>query len=241
MIGPMPLARGEVHSWCVTLDGPREMSARLYATLSRDERNRSGRLRFERDRRSFIVARGALREILGRYLGTDPSSVRFVYNAFGKPALGPEFGTRLRFNLSHSAGRALIAITADAEVGVDLEYVRALPDHAEIAQLFFSAAEVDRLNRLPIHLQAQDFFSCWTKREAYAKASGEGLASNATPPAGRWSLHTFQPAPGYVAALVEEGVIPPGRILFCPNFPRTRSIARARPRSRSVSGPKIPS
>ena len=106
----------EVHSWCVRLDVPPETSADLYATLTSDEQNRSARLRFERDRRRFVVARGVLRELLGSYLGIPAGAVRFVYNAFGKPELSPELG-RLKFNLSHSADLALIAIAADAEIG----------------------------------------------------------------------------------------------------------------------------
>src|SRR5262245_52936668 len=108
--GPFQLASDEVHSWCATLDVPAETFARLYATLSCDERNRSDRLRFERDRRRFIVAHGVLHELLGQYLRTEPGRVRFVYNAFGKPEPSPEFGSRLKFNLSHSADLALIAI-----------------------------------------------------------------------------------------------------------------------------------
>ncbi len=212
-------ASDEVHSWCVSLDVPPETSAGLYATLTNDERNRSARLRFERDRRRFVVARGVLRKLLGRYLGIPPGSVRFVYNAFGKPELSPELGGRLKFNLSHSADLALIAIAVDAEIGVDLEFIREQSDWAEIARCFFSAAERDRLNRLPSHLYPQAFFSCWTKKEAYVKARGEGLAIpltsfsvpllDGTPTdavlARRWSLYTLQPAPGYIGALAVEG------------------------------------
>jgi 4'-phosphopantetheinyl transferase len=187
------------------LDVPSETSAALYATLSPDDRDRSARFRFERDRQRFIVTHGVLRELLGRYLRTPPGQIRFVYNAFGKPALSPEFGSRLKFNLSHSADLALIAIAADADIGVDLEYIRAQPDYAEIARYFFSAAEVDRLNRLPSHLHAQAFLSSWTKKEAYVKACGEGLAMPHSPPARRWSLYTLQPAPGYIGALAVEG------------------------------------
>jgi len=199
----------EVHSWCVRLDVPPETSAGLYGTLSHDERNRSTRLRFERDRQRFVVAHGVLRELLGRYLRTTPGHIRFVYNAFGKPALSPEFGSRLKFNLSHSADLALIAIAADADIGVDLEYIRARPDYGEIARHFFSTGDVERLNRLPSHLHAQAFLSCWTKKEAYVKACGEGLAmlltSVAVPLNRRWSLYTLQPAPGYIGALAVEG------------------------------------
>src|SRR5437899_2448391 len=104
------LASDEVHSWCASLDVPPETSARLYATLSPEERTRSGRFQFERDRQRFIVARGVLRNLLGRYLGTEPCQIRFVYNAFGKPDLSAEFGNRLGFNLSHSADLVLVAI-----------------------------------------------------------------------------------------------------------------------------------
>ena len=145
------------------------------------------------------------------------------------PDLGPEFASRLKFNLSHSAGCALIAIATAANVGVDLEYIRAQSDHADIARRFFSAAEVDYLTALPSHLYAEAFFSCWTKKEAYLKAYGEGLAiplnsfsvplttdpahtpvdlyvaSKGIVPARRWSLYTLRPAPGYAGALAIEG------------------------------------
>jgi 4'-phosphopantetheinyl transferase len=189
------LACDEVHSWCAILDVPPETSARLYATLTPDERTRSARFRFERDQQRFIVARGVLRDLLGRYLQTQPSQIRFAYNAFGKPDLSPEFGNRLKFNLSHSAG----------------------------------LAEVDYLMALPSHLYAEALFSCWTKKEAYLKACGEGLAiplnsfsvpltsdpahtpedlyvaSKDLVPARRWSLYTLRPAPGYAGALAIEG------------------------------------
>ncbi len=222
------LASDEVHTWCVSLDVPPETSARLYAALTPDERTRSARFQFERDQQRFIVARGVLRDLLGRYLQTQPGQISFVYNAFGKPDLSPEFGNRLKFNLSHSAGLALIAIATASNVGVDLEYIRAQSDYA-IARRFFSTAEVDYLSALPSHIYAEAFFSCWTKKEAYLKACGEGLAvplnnfsvplttdpahapvdlyvaSKDIVPAKRWSLYALRPAPGYTGALVIEG------------------------------------
>ncbi len=202
---PWHLASGEVHSWCVRLDVPSETTADFYATLSSDERNRSARLRFERDRQRFIVAHGVLRAVLGRYLESPADQIRYVYNAFGKPALGLELASRLTFNLSHSADLALIAVAAGADIGVDLEHIRTQPDFAEIARYFFSAAEVDRLNALPSRLQARAFLSCWTKREAYVKACGEGLANTPSALDGRWSLYSLEPAPGYIGALVVAG------------------------------------
>jgi len=202
-----------VHCFCVRLDVAPEP---FYAMLSDDERNRSARFRFERDQRRFVVARGALRELLGRYLRTDPDQIRFVYNAFGKPELHPDFG-RLHFNLAHSGDIALIAIARDAEVGVDVECIegRGESSYADVAQNFFSAAEVDALSRVPRDLYDQAFVSCWTMKEAYVKGRGEGLtiplASFAVPistdpaPAavrcGRWSLFALRPAPGYVGAV----------------------------------------
>jgi 4'-phosphopantetheinyl transferase len=219
--GQLQLASDEVHGWCVSLDVPPETCGGLYATLSSDERDRSARLRFEPDRRRFIVAHGVLRELLGRYLRTDPGLIRFVYGASGKPELSPECGRRVKFNLSHSGGLALIAVAADVDVGIDLEYVRAQSDSTEIARHFFSVAEADHLNKLPSRFHAPAFFTCWTKKEAYVKACGEGLAMPLTnfsvpltaDPAPvsvefhgrRWSLYSLQPAPGYVGALVIEG------------------------------------
>jgi len=162
----------EIRCWSVRLDVAPEA---FYATLSEDERSRAARFRFERDRRRFVVARGALRELLGRHLDTRASDLRFVYNAFGKPALSPEFGDRLKFNLSHSAELALIAVARDREVGVDVEYLR--PD------------------------EPRTFFEDWTKQEAYVKARGEGLSDGPVVFAEGWSLHTFEPAPGYIGAL----------------------------------------
>jgi len=218
------LASDEVHSWCASLDVPPETSVRLYATLTPDERTRSARFQFERDQQRFIVAHGVL-----RYLQAQPGRITFVYNAFGKPDVSPEFGNRLTFNLSHSAGLALIAIASASNVGVDVEYIRARSDYADIARHFFSAAEVDYLIALPSHLYAEAFFSCWTKKEAYLKACGEGLAiplnsfsvplttdrahtpvdlyvaSKNIVPANRWSLYALRPAPGYAGALAIEG------------------------------------
>jgi len=225
----LQLASDEVHSWCARLDVPPETSARLHATLTPEERTRSARFQFERDQQRFIVAHGVLRDLLGRYLRTQPRRVRFVYNAFGKPDVSPEFGNRLTFNLSHSAGLALIAIASASNVGVDVEYTRARSDYADIARHFFSAAEVDYLMALPSHLYAEAFLSCWTKKEAYLKACGEGLAiplnsfsvplttdhahtpvdlyvaSKDIVPADRWSLYTLRPAPGYAGALAIKG------------------------------------
>jgi 4'-phosphopantetheinyl transferase len=175
-----------VDCWCVRLDVSDETSAGFYETLSSDERNRAARLRFERDRRRFVVARGVLRALLGRCLEIPPAAVRFTCNRFGKPALSPELG-RLKFNLSHSADLALIAMAAEAEVGVDVELIREDPDWVDIAG------------------SSRAFFGGWTRREAYVKARGESLAQAGAVPGRGWSLYRLHPAPGYIGALVVEG------------------------------------
>lgn len=206
----LQLTSGEVHSWCVSLDVSLEACARLAANLTADERSRCARLRFERDRRRFGAARGVLRDLLARYLSVHPSELRFAYHPLGKPRLEPEFGDRLRFNLSHSVDLALIGIAADADIGVDVEHVGTRVDHVAIARHFFSRAEAEHLNGLPSHLQAQAFFRSWTKREAYLKACGAGLTgmegeSQDGLSARHWSLYTLQPVPGYVGAVAVEG------------------------------------
>ena len=205
------LASTDVHAWCVRLDASPVATAGLYAVLSDEERNRSARLRFDRDRRRCIVAHGVLRKLLGQYAGAGPGDLRFVHNGFGKPELAAPFGRRLRFSLSHSADLALVAVALYAEVGADIERVRADVDGAEIARRFFSADEIDYLNRVPRSLQAEVFFGIWTRKEACLKARGEGFAASPTDFSvlqlhGTWSLLPLQPAPGYVGAVAVQGM-----------------------------------
>ena len=219
------MSADEVHLWRVPLDDSR--TTELRATLSPDERARAHRFHFERDRRRFIVARGCLRTILGQYLKKDPARLTLTYSSYGKPLLadGPE-PTDICFNLSHANELALIAVTRDRQVGVDIEFIR--PDFAsvKIATRFFSPQEVEVLRRLPAGQQAEAFFICWTRKEAYIKALGEGMSmpldqfsvslapgspaallGNLRDPAevSRWSLQDLFPGPGYVAALAVEG------------------------------------
>ena len=223
------LDSGEVHCWCAGLDVPPEATRRLEATLLAEECDRAERYRYPGGRQRFIVAHGALRDLLGRYLQIQPDRIRYVYDAFGKPCLGAEFGTRLRFNLSHSGDLALIAVTADSSVGVDLECIRTREDYSEVARRFFSGDEVEQLNAMPTHLYAEAFLGCWTRKEACLKAIGRGLTlpldSFAVPgaagptqvpvdvciapddiaPPTRLSVYTLRPAPDYIGALAIEG------------------------------------
>jgi 4'-phosphopantetheinyl transferase len=163
---------GDVHVWIALLD---ELDgAALRAPLSADERARGGRFHFERDRRRFVSARGLLRTLLGRYLEVDPATLGFGYGSRGKPFLAG--CDELRFNVSHSAGLALLAFARGCELGVDIEQERPLPESEEIALRYFSAWEGAELRRLREDERGAAFFRCWTRKEAFIKATGDGLS-----------------------------------------------------------------
>jgi 4'-phosphopantetheinyl transferase len=221
------LGNEEVHVWRAKLDLQSSCVQSLIQILSADERTRAERFYFQKDRERFIVARGLLRVILGRYTNMEPSQLQFCYNPYGKPDLANESGGNgLCFNLSHSDGLALYAITRGRQIGVDIERIR--PDLAgdQIAERFFSPREVKALRSLPPSLQPVGFFNCWTRKEAYIKARGKGLTlpldqfdvslvpgeqavllgvSGDPEESSRWSLLDFLPGTGYAAALAVEG------------------------------------
>jgi len=210
---------GEVHVWRVDLDQPDDVVAGLRRVLSDDEAARAERFVFERHRRRFTVGRGALRRVLGGYLGSAPEAVRFEYGERGKPRLA-ERG--VEFNLSHSAEMALLAVTAGVEVGVDVEAVRRIEDALRISERFFSATERAVLAECPAAERGAAFFRCWTRKEAYVKAVGDGIAlgldrfdvslddgegarflalEGDARRAAEWSLTHIDPGAGYVGAL----------------------------------------
>ena len=145
--------------------------------LSPDEHERAARFHFDRDRNHFIVARGLLRQILGRYADLPASAIRFLYGPFGKPYMADSAGqAKPEFSLAHSGDWALAGFTQGRMIGVDLEQVRALTDHHDLAQSNFAPAEAASLLELPEELQLDGFFACWTRKEAYVKALGLGLS-----------------------------------------------------------------
>lgn len=162
----------EVHVWRGSLSRPPAEVARLRGLLARDERDRANRYRFERDRSRYIVGRAALRLLLARYLGAEPDELEIRYGEFGKPYLddGPSF------NLSHSGPVALYAFAAAGELGIDVELDDADLSREHIAERFFSPAEVSVLRSLPAEVQPRAFLTCWTRKEAFIKARGDGLS-----------------------------------------------------------------
>jgi len=188
----LTLATGEVHVWRLELDQPESVLAEFRATLEADELVRAGRFHFAKHRKQFVAGRGGLRYVLARYLEVKPEELRFSYGAYGKPALVNE---ELRFNMSHSHGVALLAVSRDRELGVDVEHVRADFANEDVARRFFSRVEVAAFNALEKEEQVAGFFRCWTRKEAYIKAIGRGLSE---------PLHAFDVtlAPGEPAALL---------------------------------------
>jgi 4'-phosphopantetheinyl transferase len=217
---PWPLA-SEAHVFFAQLDRRVRDAA---AVLSDDEFARASRFHFDRDRRRFVAGRALLRSILGRYLDVAPGEVAFAYGPNGKPRLA---GGGLSFNVSHSHGAALFAFTSERRIGVDIERHPAPDDGDAVARHFFAPAEVATLNSLSGDRRSTAFLRCWTRKEAYIKARGDGLSlaldsfevslapgaepallstRHDPPDAARWSLADLSShCPGYVAALAIEG------------------------------------
>ena len=171
------LGGDDVHLWLLQLNQPSPMMEVLAASLNIGELARASRFRTTRDQRRFVVARGLLRRLLGSYLDVESAQVRFEYGAFGKPFIQNEDGQpRLQFNLSHSGNRALVGITPKRAIGVDIEAVRDLPDAMNVALQNFAPGELAALEKVKGQRRIEAFYACWTRKEAYVKALGGGLA-----------------------------------------------------------------
>jgi len=221
----LPALERSVHVWAVGIDDASIDFNRAREVISLDERERAERFIFERDRRRYLVAHGALHAILSRYLKIDPATLRFDIGSNGKPKLpSAHTPSGVDFNLSHSNKMALLAVTHGREVGVDVEYVQENFEFQQVAERFFTAREVAAMRSLPSPLQRQAFYKCWTSKEAFLKAKGTGLSGKldeveisltteqrvriqARVPG--WSLAELAPGDGYEGALVVEGPLMP--------------------------------
>ena len=226
----LALPEDELHIWLAWLDIEAQERARLSSYLNKDEVSRAERFVFPRDRDHFIVARGRLRELLGKYRHCPPNAVQFKTGRYGKLSLLDD-KNQLRFNLSHSHGLALYGFCMGREIGIDAEKIR--PEFAGegIAERYFSVTEQRELRELPEELRDTAFFLCWTRKEAYIKAHGDGLQialdsfdmslkpgepeTLRSVDSGRWSMRSFTPAPEFVAAIIVEGEIQSTRFLEC--------------------------
>ncbi len=217
------LSGENVHIWQASLTQPEEIRAALSALLAADEQQRAARFFFEHLRERYSVGRGFLRLLLAAYLGTSPAAVNFTYNTYGKPLLAPSHTTPLNFNLANSQDRVVYIFTPGCRAGIDLEYVRPMPDEDQLAAMFFSERESRLLRALPAPQKTETFFRLWTGKEAYLKAVGAGLAGDLKQvevetgenphyislagdetAARRWLLRRFTPWPGCLAACAIE-------------------------------------
>lgn len=223
---PADLPDDEVHVWAHPLDADPERRATLARLLTPDEHRRASQYRTDVLRARFAVGRAVLRQILGRYLHRAPADLRFAYDEHRKPTLAPDtHADAVHFNVTHAGGLALYAVSRSRPVGVDVEEMVPFPDMPSVASSVFSMAELQTLaGRTPDDL-SDDFFSTWTRKEAYLKAKGTGLLapldrfdvsvgrrtaaallSVADDPgaAARWSIVHLEPADGFVGALAVE-------------------------------------
>ncbi len=221
------LAGDEVHIWVASLEHTAQIVMSFAALLSADEKKRAERFYFAKDRDQFIVGRGLLRKLLGDYLGLAPGHIEFNYGPYGKPALKTgDVNHTLQFNLAHSNGLALYAFCWNLELGIDLEHVRPMASEDDFAAQIFAARESTLIASLTGEQKRQAFFKIWACKEAFFKASGDGLTkpidqAEITLGAGEtvslvsiagdsqqavgWQLQSFQPAANFQAALAFKG------------------------------------
>lgn len=227
------LAPGQVHLWRASLDLPPGRTRELERFLSPDELARAKRFVVRSARDRYTTARAVLRNILARYVSEAPADLRFSYTEHGKPHLAQpatSLATSLRFNVTHSHDLAVYALTGGQPVGVDVEYLyrRAIVDRLKIAHRFFSDREYNALASMPPYRRDQAFLACWTRKEAFVKAIGQGLSCpldqfdvtvDPVEPAEllatrwdayealRWSMTSIEPGPDYIGALALKGQI----------------------------------
>jgi 4'-phosphopantetheinyl transferase len=223
----LALAHDEVHLWRVDLAAVGPAEERWVALLSEDEAKRAARFHFSRDRQCYVASRAWLRRVLGAYLGCNAKALTFSYSEKEKPALSGSYaGQNMEFNVSHSGNVALLAFARGRLIGIDVERIKPDFEVEAIANRFFSVREREQLSAYPQAEKCAAFFRCWTRKEAYIKATGAGLslplsqfdvsiaagetnALLATRPeaaeAARWSLCEVPAGSGYVAALCVSG------------------------------------
>lgn len=221
------LTVGVVDIWQIPLSIQATRIRDCRSILSQDENQRADRFYFDRDRNRFIAARSATRRILSMYVEMAPGDLVFCYGLKGKPELSAQqAGREIKFNLSHSRDVGLLTVARAQSVGVDIEFIDYDFASDEIATRFFSVKEVDTWRNLSSSQKAGAFFSCWTRKEAYIKALGEGLSvpldsfdvafgpgveaallrvASLPHEVARWSMYNVEAPAGYAAALVIEG------------------------------------
>ena len=222
-----PVGQDDVHVRIASLDRLESERSYFESILAKDEINRANRFHFRKDRDRFVAGRGLLRIILSSYVGVRPGEIIFTYGSRGKPGLQPQGGRPvIEFNLAHSGGTAIYAVTRGRPVGVDIESFQPDFPAEDVARNFFSLAELAALRSLPKDMQTVAFFKCWSRKEAFIKALGDGLSCPlsdfdvslkpgeparllrvnwSAEEASHWCMKDIDSIPGYAAAIVISG------------------------------------
>jgi 4'-phosphopantetheinyl transferase len=175
MAGLFGVSGRNIHVWSLPIDEEDTVVAPFEKLLRADEIERADAFRLDRLRHSFVLVRGVLRILLANYLRVSPAGIQLVYGAKGKPALSAP--ANVRFNVSHSGGLAVFAFAQGCELGIDVERIREVPDMQSIARHSFCPEEAVELMSLDANERERAFFLCWTRKEAYLKAVGDGLSA----------------------------------------------------------------
>lgn len=235
MVAPQ-IKHEALHIWWANLREFDLAVPAMWSVLSTWERARAGRFRFPRDKDNYIIRHGMLRMLLGAYAGQSPADLDIRIGAYGKPELRNACGgSKIHFNLSHSADVSLYGFTGACPIGVDVESVRPVPQHERIAREYFSQAESERLMNLAEEARTEYFFDLWTRKEALVKAMGTGLGNaqaarqvsllepessefmgSAPGTSDEWNVRSFSPREGYVAAVAFQD---PNLKLICSGTP----------------------
>lgn len=170
------LLSGQLHLWKFSLEILPEHYQNQRSFLSTIELARADRLLDPQKQQAFTISRSCLRQLLAKYLGLSPESVEFNYNISGKPFIAAKNSKNLTFNLSHSGSMAVLAVTIDVDVGVDIEKIDSDLNFQLLASCYFTPAENVQLRGLSISRQRRQFYRIWTVKEAVLKMAGSGFS-----------------------------------------------------------------
>jgi len=219
------LGLGQIHLWSINAVENIDLLDSFLNHLSDDEVSRANKFRFEKDRSVYITAKYLLRTLLGQLLLVDPKKIVFEYSEFDKPFYSNT--QKLEFNVSHSGNQIIIGLAKGLTIGVDIEKVKSDFDVIDLAENFFSKEEIKALSQTEESEKFQAFYRCWTRKESFIKAVGEGLSypldsfavtmndhenakfikiDNTQEAKRNWHLHSFIPAVGYIAAITTDGI-----------------------------------
>jgi 4'-phosphopantetheinyl transferase len=225
--GETQLSGEDVHVWRIAVEPLIGQVPHLTELLSNNERSRANAFVHAKDRERFIISHGILRILIGCYLEVAPDELQFSQGPYKKPCLDSAYtDSNIQFNLSHSQGYALLALTRQRQIGVDIEYMQPLTNMEQIAANTFSPQENWELENLPPQERLAAFYNCWTRKEAFVKALGKGLyyplnrfsislstekqscllnIDDDPAEAARWAIVELKIAEGYAAGLAVEG------------------------------------